>query len=86
MPTLAIFYGIVVKLNTRNEHNPPHVHVFYGEEEACFNFDGEIIARTFPKNKTTLVQAWVQIHHDELLANWNLAKNHEKVFKIPPLK
>ncbi len=86
MPTLSIFYGIVVKLNTRNEHNPPHIHVFYGEEEACFDFNGEIIAGSFPKNKTTLVKAWIEIHRDELLANWNLAKNHEKVFKITPLK
>ncbi len=33
MPELCRFYGISIRLNFR-DHNPPHVHVFYGEHEA----------------------------------------------------
>lgn len=33
-----------------------------------------------------LVQAWIEIHKDELIANWELAINGQQVFKIEPLK
>ena len=36
--------------------------------------------------KLKLVQAWIEIHQDELMANWELAVNGRKVFKIDPLK
>jgi hypothetical protein len=32
------------------------------------------------------VQAWIEIHPGELLADWQLAVNGEAVFKIEPLK
>ncbi|HHG85050.1 MAG TPA: DUF4160 domain-containing protein [Bacteroidetes bacterium] len=33
-----------------------------------------------------LVQAWIEIHKDELMADWELASNGEQIFKIEPLK
>jgi hypothetical protein len=33
-----------------------------------------------------LVLAWIEIHQEELLANWALAVKGEQVFKIDPLK
>jgi len=33
-----------------------------------------------------LLAAWIEIHHEELLANWALAVKGEQVFKIEPLK
>ena len=33
-----------------------------------------------------MVQAWIHIHHDELVADWNIAMTGEKVFRIDPLK
>ncbi|CAN5635972.1 hypothetical protein BH18ACI3_BH18ACI3_19350 [soil metagenome] len=32
-----------------------------------------------------LVQAWIEIHQDELMANWELGVNGHAVFKIDPL-
>jgi len=37
-------------------------------------------------SKLKLVQAWIEIHQEELLANWVLATSGQKVFKIEPLK
>lgn len=48
--------------------------------------DGEILEGALKSNKMKLVQAWIEIHQDELLANWELASNGEQVFKIDPLK
>ena len=37
-------------------------------------------------NKLKLVEAWIEIHRDELLADWDLAIKGETIFKIDPLK
>jgi len=33
-----------------------------------------------------LVSAWIEIHQDELMANWRLAISGQSVFKVDPLK
>jgi len=33
-----------------------------------------------------LVQAWVELHRDELLADWELVANGEEPFRIAPLQ
>jgi len=37
-------------------------------------------------NKIKLVQARIEIHNEELLADWELASAGETIFKIDPLK
>ena len=65
----------------------PHIHVKYQGEEAVFSItDGEMIAGNLKSNKARLVQAWIEIHRDELMANWELAVNGQEIFKIDPLK
>lgn len=32
------------------------------------------------------VMAWMEIHQDELYANWTLAVKGEQIFKIEPLR
>jgi hypothetical protein len=68
------------------DHNPPHFHAEYGEYNAMFNFDGEIIDGDFPANKKKLISAWAEIHKEELEANWKLAKSRNDTFMIAPLK
>ena len=88
MPTLSMFYGILIKMHYKDtgQHNLPHFHAFYGDFEAVFGLDGEIIAGEFPRKQTALVRAWSLLHESELLANWKLAVNGEKVFRIEPLR
>jgi|GEM_PF-2803617 len=45
----------------------------------------EIIDGKFPIKQKRLVQAWGELHADELKANWQLAMNEEPVYKINPL-
>jgi hypothetical protein len=45
-----------------------------------------VLAGNFPPKQLKLVQAWVEIHRDELLADWDLAVNGEEPFKIAPLQ
>lgn len=85
MPTISMFYGILIRM-FNDEHSPPHFHAQYGEHQALFGFDGEILEGTFPKKQTRLVQAWTELHCEELQANWQLIEAGEQLFKIEPLK
>ncbi len=88
MPTLSMFYGILIKMNWKDkgQHNLPHFHAFYGEYEASFDFSGEVLAGDFPAKQGALVKAWALLHQDELNANWKLATAGEQIFKINPLQ
>jgi Domain of unknown function (DUF4160) len=72
-------------LDTKH-HNLPHVHAKYAEFEASISIkEGEILAGQLPKKQLRLVQAWIELHHDELLADWELATCGENPYKIAPL-
>ncbi|MEI6155233.1 MAG: DUF4160 domain-containing protein, partial [Deltaproteobacteria bacterium] len=71
----------------QKQHSLPHIHVRYQEEEAVFSIpEGNLLEGTLKSNKMRLVQAWIEIHQEELMADWTLASQGETVFKIDPLK
>jgi hypothetical protein len=71
----------------KKQHNLPHIHVKYQDEEAVISIlDGQLLEGSVKNNKMKLVQAWIEIHNDELLADWELAIAGEAIFKIDPLK
>lgn len=89
MAILSMFYGIIVSMYffDNKQHQMPHIHVKYQEQEAVFSIpEGDIIEGNLRKNKIKLVQAWIEIHKEELMANWELAVNGQDIFKIDPLK
>lgn len=88
MPVLSIFYGIIVRMYCEigGKHNLPHIHAEYSGEEVVMTFDGTILEGTFPKNKLKLLEAWVEIHKEDLEANWKLLSDGEQHFRIDPLK
>ena len=85
MPTLSMFYGIIISMRHK-DHNPPHIHVKYQDDEASVNLSGDITDGNLPKKQLRLVQAWIELHSDEILANWQLAQNKEELYKIDPLR
>lgn len=63
------------------------IHAKFQNDEAIIEIpEGNLIEGRLPVNKMKLVQVWVEIHKDELMANWQLAKSGETVFKIEGLK
>ena len=48
--------------------------------------DGAVLEGDIPANKMKLLQAWIELHKDELLADWDLAAKGEQPYKIDPLK
>jgi len=66
--------------------NLPHIHAEYQGDMAVFAIEtGELLAGSIQKSKIKLVDAWIEIHRDELIADWQLAANGQKVFKIKGL-
>lgn len=88
MPIISMFYGIIVRmyLIDSQHHNHPHFHAKYAEFEAsiCIE-DGTILAGELPRKQLRLVQAWTELHRDELMADWELAVAGENPYKITPL-
>lgn len=84
-----MFYGIIVSMYylDNRQHHVPHIHVKYQEQEAVISIpQGELLEGELKSNKMKLVQAWIEIHQEELMADWELAIHGENVFKIEPLK
>ena len=73
MPTISTFYGIIIMMYLRDkEHNPPHIHAFYGEEAATFYiYNGEIYEGSFPNRAKKMVKEFVLKYREELLKMWN---------------
>jgi len=89
MPVISMFYGIIVSLYfmDNQRHKRPHIHAKYQDAEAVIAIpDGEVLEGALPPGKMRLVLAWVEIHRDELLADWQLAAGGQHPFKIEPLR
>jgi desulfoferrodoxin (superoxide reductase-like protein) len=89
MPTISLFYGIMVLMFYRDnrQHHLPHIHVRYQNEEAVISIEsGEVLQGALPVKQMKLVQAWVELRKEDLMADWQLAVNGEEPFRIAPLQ
>ena len=88
MPTLCMFYGIIIRMYAENggQHNRPHLHASYSGEEVVIDCEGNVLEGSIPKGKMRLLLAWIEIHREELEANWKLLSDGEPAFKIEPLR
>ena len=85
MPEISRFYGIFITINF-NDHNPPHFHARYGEQNGIFDIQSmKMLEGNLPKIAVKLVSKWIAIHEIELMENWNLVKNEQLPIKITPL-
>jgi len=76
MPTISMFYGILVRMMFKDveKHHAPHIHAEYQGAVAVYAVEtGAVLAGELPPNKHKLVVAWVEIHKEDLMANWSLA-------------
>jgi hypothetical protein len=68
------------------KHHVPHIHADYQGNVAVYSIpDGALLAGILPPNKDKLVVAWIEIHQEDLLADWDLAVNGKKLFPIKGL-
>jgi len=85
MPEISRFYGIIIKMFF-DDHNPPHFHAIYGELEAIINIQTlGVISGSLTPRALGLVMEWASLHQNELLQDWQQAKNLQPLDKIDPL-
>jgi Domain of unknown function (DUF4160) len=88
VPIISMFYGIIIYLyyQDNKRHHLPHLHAEYGDDEASISIEeGEVLAGSLPRKQLKLVQAWIELHKDELMADWKLAIKGVVPMKIRPL-
>ncbi|MEY4977842.1 MAG: hypothetical protein RLZZ352_112 [Pseudomonadota bacterium] len=82
MPTLSIFFGIIVRM-WHDDHPPPHIHVEYQGFEALVNIaTGNVAEGELPRKVATIVKEWCQVHQAELQENWQRAQRFEPLERI----
>ena len=89
LPAISMFYGIVIAMYffDNEQHHIPHIHArFQGTDASVSILDGTLLAGSIAPNKLKLVQAWIEIHREELMADWELATSGQELFKIDPLR
>lgn len=89
MPSISAFYGIIIYMYfmDNRQHKMPHIHVKYQGQEVIVSIpDGDVLEGSIPLPKMKLLQAWIEIHKDELVADWELAVSGEHPYKIDPLR
>ena len=86
MPTISVFFGLIIRMYYK-DHQPPHIHVQYQDCNAVIDIlTGNITEGKLNARQLKFVQAWVEIHKEDLIADWELCRNGENPFKIEPLK
>jgi phosphomannomutase len=85
MPEISRFYGIVIAM-FYSEHNPPHFHARYGKHKVAVEIRTlRVLEGTLPPRAMGLVMEWASQHQDELLANWEEARDDRPPRTIDPL-
>ena len=89
MPVVSMFYGLIIRMyhfdNLR--HKAPNIYMQYGDQTAVIGIpDGNMLDGELKPNKMKLVQAWIEIHQEELMADWQLAIKGQNIESIAPLR
>jgi hypothetical protein len=89
VPTISLFFNIKI-LMFWNDHAPPHFHAAYvgQDEDTVIAIQTlEILqAGSLKRRALGLVLDWAELHRDELLANWELARQRLPLNQIAPLE
>lgn len=86
MPEISLFCGIRITMYY-SDHNPPHFHAEYAGYKALIDvLSGCVIRGSLPAKQMKLVLAWNELHQDELMQNWELARSEQPLNAVPPLR
>ena len=86
MPEISRFLGIIIAMYY-NDHSPPHFHARYGEAKAEIEIQTlTVLSGRLPPRTLGLVIEWASQHQEELLMDWELARQHQQLKAIKPLE
>jgi len=85
MPEISRFLGIVIGI-FYSEHGVAHFHAVYGEHEISVEIESATIHGEFPARALSLVLEWANLHKQELIENWQLARQGQPLKRVAPLE
>jgi hypothetical protein len=88
MPELSRFFGVIIRMywEAHAPHHKPHFHAYYQDEVAVYSIDPiELIAGSLPRRQQRLVEAWVELHQQELADDWERLQTGLRPLPIQPL-
>ncbi len=85
MPEISRFLGIIIAIFYK-DHAPPHFHAKYSDYEITIEIKEGVVNGQFPKRALGHVLEWYELHKDELLEDWELARQGKQLKKIQPLE
>jgi hypothetical protein len=89
MPELSRFFGVIIRMFVEPgaPHHSPHFHAYYQGEVAVYGIDPiELSAGSLPRRQQRLVEAWAELHQQELRADWGRLQQGEAPVPIAPLR
>jgi hypothetical protein len=89
MPEISRFFGIIIRMYAEagGSHHRPHLHAYYQQEVAIYGIDSvELIAGSLPRPQQRFVEAWAELHREELIANWERLQEGRLPARIEPLR
>jgi hypothetical protein len=84
MPVICRFYGIIIFMNYQ-DHDPPHFHARYEDQEVIIEIETGIVKGFMSRRALRMIFDWSEVHQEELMANWNLARARQPLREIAPL-
>lgn len=84
MPEISRFYGIIIRMRY-NEHPPAHFHARYGAYDVTVEIATGRVTGTMSRQAMNLIWAWLDLHRDELMTNWEKARRQEPLDSVEPL-
>lgn len=88
MPEIARFFGIIIRMFSEpgGKHHVPHFHAYYQNAVAIYSiFPVDAIAGSLLRRQARFVEAWAELHGDELMADWTRLQTGQLPEPIRPL-
>ena len=88
MPELSRFFGIIVRMfaEAGGQHHVAHFHAYWQDLVAVVSIDPiDVIAGSLPTRQRRLVEAWAELHQQELRDDWNRLQDGQPPMPIEPL-
>src|SRR5438445_11958885 len=85
MPELSRFFGVIIRMymEVGAPHHLPHFHAYCQDDVGIFSLDPvDLIAGELPRRERRLVEAWAELHQEELLADWARLKRGKRLCQL----
>jgi hypothetical protein len=89
MPEISRFLGIIISMYWEADapHQAAHFHVRHGAYRASYGINPVVqLAGALPLRQQRLVEAWAEIHQEELLDNWERVQRSQMPLKVKGLR